>query len=570
MIAYLPVKIKLLSANKKAILGVNNCCTGVLPVQALTGPPGGGDPPWTRCRPVQASCLYNNSMLFICSRLALIFLLFFIFFGLPLKGLGQDNPTLLDELFTKYHRYEDFEGAVLVAENGQTVYQQAFGLANREWDIPNHVDTKFNLASLSKQFTAALVLLLAEEKKIELDSSLSHYYPAYRPDVGTKVTVHQLLTHTSGIPNYTSLPAVWTDSLVLRYTPDELVEKFGSMDLEFEPGTGYQYNNTGYFLLSILIEKVTGQPFEQVLQEKILTPLGMNNTDVDDRSEIIKHRAYGYVKNLEGYTNASPMYMKNLQGAGNMYSTVEDLLLWNNALYGGKLLSKKSLQLMTEAHTQESDGWIAPYPNSYGYGLGIATLPAPSGKGKSLKMYFHSGHISGFSSFMVHFPESHHTIILLSNTGGTSTSRMNEITQEAKNILYGLPYQMPQRALSSTLLKVTREEGVEAAIKKYHYLVSAFPYDYADTENELDKLATDLFTLQQPEAAFRMLELNAAVNPSWETYLYLARACHAKDEITEALNYYKKSLNVNPAKTDDEKKAKEEAKKNLKELKKDL
>ena len=498
------------------------------------------------------------------------FLPFLAVLCLPQQGFGQDNPALLDELFTKYHRFEDFEGAVLVAENGQVVYQQAFGWANREWDIPNHVDTKFNLASLSKQFTAALVLLLAEEGKIELDSSLSHYYSAYRPDIGTKVTVHQLLTHTSGIPNYTSLPAVWTDSLVLRYTPDELVEKFGSMDLEFEPGTEYQYNNTGYFLLSILVEKVTGQPFEEVLQERILTPLSMENTGVDDRSEIIKHRAYGYVKNLEDYTNASPMYMKNLQGAGNMYATVEDLLRWNNALYGGKLLSDKSLQLMTKAHTQENDGWIAPYSNSYGYGLGIATLPATSGKGRALKMYFHSGHISGFSGFMAHFPEDHHTIILLSNTGGTSTARMNEIALEAKNILYGLPYQMPQRALSSTLLKVTREEGVEAAIKKYHYLVSAFPYDYPDTENELNKLSTDLFTLQQSEAAFRILELNTVVNPGWETYLYLARAFHAKDALPEAVNYYKKSLSENPAKTADEKKAKEEARKNLKELKKDL
>jgi tetratricopeptide (TPR) repeat protein len=128
---------------------------------------------------------------------------------------------------------------------------------------------------------------------------------------------------------------------------------------------------------------------------------------------------------------------------------------------------------------------------------------------------------------------------------------------------------MPQRALSSTLLKVTREEGVEAAIKKYHYLVGAFPYDYPETENELHKLATDLFTLQQSAAAFRILELNTVVNPGWETYLYLARAYHATEDTSTAVNYYKKSLSINPGKTTDEKKAREEVKKNLKELKKD-
>lgn len=510
------------------------------------------------CLPVSTKKLISIIVVFITSAL------------LPLKGWGQDKTALLDELFTKYHRYEDFEGAVLVAENGKIVYQNAFGWANREWDIPNRVDTKFNLASISKQFTAALVLLLAEEGKIDLDSSLSHYYPGYRPDIGSKVTVHQLLTHTSGIPNYTSIPSVWTDSLVIRYTPDQLVEKFGSMDLEFEPGTRYQYNNTGYFLLSVIIEKVSGQPFEQVLQEKILRPLDMHHTGIDDRSEIVKQRAHGYIRNLEGYVNASPMYMKNLQGAGNMYATVEDLFRWNQALYGGKLLPKKSLRLMTQTQAPDTDVWIAPFTNSYGYGLGIASIDPKVENAPALKMYFHSGHISGFSGFMAHFPEDHHTVIMLSNLGGVSTGRMNEITQEAKNILYGLPHQMPQRALASTLLKVTREEGVEAAIKKYHYLVEAFPYDYPNTENELNKLASDLSTLKRTKAALKILELNTVVNPGWTTYLHMARAHYALENAAEAIDYYKKSLRINPGKTEPEKQGKEEAKKVLKELKKEL
>jgi tetratricopeptide (TPR) repeat protein len=147
---------------------------------------------------------------------------------------------------------------------------------------------------------------------------------------------------------------------------------------------------------------------------------------------------------------------------------------------------------------------------------------------------------------------------------------MNEITQEAKNILYGLPIQMPQRALASTLLKVTREEGVEAAIKKYHYLVEAFPYDYPNTENELNKLASDLSTLKRTNAALKILELNTVVNPGWATYLHMARAHYALENADGAMEYYKKSLGINPGKTDPEKQGKEEAKKVLKELKKEL
>jgi len=505
------------------------------------------------------------------SKKATLFIFVLLLVALPsLNGFAQDKSALLDELFTKYHRFENFEGAVLVAENGKVLYKNAFGLANREWEIPNSTDTKFSLASISKQFTAALVLLLAEEGKIHLDSSLSHYYPNYRADVGQKVTIHQLLTHTSGIPNYTSLPDVWSDSLVIRYATDELVKKFGSMDLEFEPGSQYQYNNTGYFLLSVIIEKVTGQPFEQVLQEKILTPLAMHNTGIDDRSTIIKQRAQGYIRNLEGFMNASPMYMKNLQGVGNMYATVEDLFRWNQALYGGEILATKSLRLMTQAHAPENNGWIPPFSSSYGYGLGVASITSEKDDFPALQMYFHSGHISGFSGFMGYFPKDGHTIILLSNLGGVSTARMNEITQEAKHILYDLPYEMPQRDLASALLKVVQEEGTEAAIEKFHYLVDAFPYDYTDTEKDLNKLASDLFTLKQTDAAFRILELNAIVNSGWETNLQLAKAAHALENPVEATQYYKKAQSLNPGKTSAEKQAKEEIKKALKVLKKEL
>ncbi len=485
-------------------------------------------------------------------------------------GYAQEEVNLLDELFTKYHRYEDFQGAVLVAEEGNIVYKNAFGLANREWNNLNQPDTKFDLASLSKQFLAVLILQLEQEGKIDLDSTLSTYYPEYRKDTGEKITIKQLLSHTSGIPNYTNIPYVWSDSLMNRYTKEDLVKKFCSMDLEFSPGSRYQYNNTGYFLLSMVVEKITGNSFEEELQKRIFTPLQMTHSGVDDRNKVLEKRAYGYTKNLDGYTNAPGVYMQNLQGAGNLYSTVDDLLKWDQALYTYRLVNKRSFQKMITPQTPPKTDWITPYANSYGFGVGLANVDPASKGGDSLEMQFHSGHISGFSSYMARFPERKILVIILSNLGGISTSRMNEIAQQAKNIIYGIPYEMPQRALAPVLYKVTREEGLEAAIKKYHYLVESFPYDYKSTEKELEKLAQDLMNTKQQEAAIRFLELNVFINPNWRTFNSLAEAFKKNNNPEEAMKYYKKSLGENPGKTDLEKLAREESRQAIKNLKKSL
>ena len=235
-------------------------------------------------------------------RIPVIFLLSTVWCAIvhPPATVAQTKAEEIAQICKKFGGYE-FQGAILVAHQEEVLYQQAFGLANREWNVANTPDTKFDIASLSKQFTAALVLQLVAEGQMHLDSTISAYYPAYRPDVGRRVTIHQLLTHQSGIPNYTNLPYVWSDSLALPYTSEQLVEKFGSGDLEFEPGTRYQYNNTGYYLLSLLIEAVTGQPFVTVLQERILIPLGLQQTGVDDRAQVLERRAYGYDKTTRGF-----------------------------------------------------------------------------------------------------------------------------------------------------------------------------------------------------------------------------------------------------------------------------
>jgi CubicO group peptidase (beta-lactamase class C family) len=483
---------------------------------------------------------------------------------LDANGQAVDKLKAIDEIFSKYHEYEGFQGTVLVAERGKVIYREAFGLANREWNIPNQVDSRFDIASVSKQFTAMLVMQLYEEGKIHLDSTISSYYPEYRSDVARNVTVHHLLTHRSGIPNYTSIPYVWSDSLINRYSSDELVQKFCSGELEFEPGSRYSYNNSGYFILSVILEKVSGQSFAELLQEKILEPLHMSNTGVDQRSSVIDKRAYGYVQKNGIFENARPMYMANLQGAGNMYSTVDDLYRWDRALHARKLLSAKGHREMTQAFSEENDTWITPYKNSYGYGMGVAKVPGP--RNKEVEMVFHSGHITGYSSFMARFVDDEHLVVLLSNLGEVSTARMNAIAQEVKNVLYGLPYEVPKRSLKSSLFDTIRSEGIEAGLEQYDELTEAFPYEYKDTGKELYQLGKELLASNMEDEALEIYRLNVKVNPNWKSYHLLADAYYEREGYQEAALLYKKSMEINPRSTQEEKTAFQAARKSLSSL----
>ena len=195
-----------------------------------------------------------------------------ILVSLPSAALAQNTTqskaTKIDEVMTAASKYRLFNGSVLVAENGKVIYKKGLGMANMEWNIPNAPDTRFRLGSITKQFTAALVLQLVDQGKIKLDGKLSDYLPAYRKDVGEKVTIHQLLNHTSGIPSYTGLAKFLEEASRNSYTVDDFVKKYASNDLEFEPGSKFAYNNSGYFLLGAIIEKVTGKTYEQALKEK--------------------------------------------------------------------------------------------------------------------------------------------------------------------------------------------------------------------------------------------------------------------------------------------------------------
>ena len=253
--------------------------------------------------------------------------------------LAQDAARM-EEVVQTYVRDKSFMGTVLVARGTDVILNKGYGSANLEWDIPNTPTTKFRLGSLTKQFTAASILLLEERGKLKLEDPIKKYVPE-APAAWDSITIVNLLTHSSGIPNFTSLPDY--NSLKLRDTPvAKTVATVRDKPLDFVPGEKMTYSNSGYLVLGDVIERITGASYEKFVKDNIFTPLGMKDSGYDSNTAVIPRRAAGYMPSPTGPVNAGFVHMSIPHGAGALYSTTEDLLRWEQGLFGGKLLSAAS------------------------------------------------------------------------------------------------------------------------------------------------------------------------------------------------------------------------------------
>jgi CubicO group peptidase (beta-lactamase class C family) len=441
--------------------------------------------------------------------------------------IADDNADEIDKLLQMYVDYGQFNGSVLVAEKGNIIYKKGFGYANMEWEIPNTTATKFRLASVSKQFTATLIMQLVEEGKIKLDGKLSSYLPYYRKDTGEKVTIHQLLTHTSGIPSYTNRYGGQLNRLTLE--ADSLVIKYCSDSLEFEPGSQFRYNNSGYAILGAIIEHVSEKSYQQVLQEKIFEPLGMKNSGYDNDERLLANRASGYAKDFSGYRNASFLDMSVPYAAGALYSTVEDLYLWDRGLYANKILKQSSLEKM-----------FTPEMNHYGYGWGIYYLP--SGDEDSVKSVAHSGGINGFSTRIMRILKDQHLIVALANV---PNSILPAMVEKIAAILYKQPYEMPKKMASDELANILFEEGVEAAEKRYREMRDNEKDAYRFNENQFNNLGYVFLRSGKNAEAIAVFKFNVENHPeSANVYDSLAEAYMKDGQNKEAIANYEKTLEI--------------------------
>ena len=318
--------------------------------------------------------------------------------AVPAAAQGLDRMEQIVKAYAD--EAKTFMGTVLVAQDGKVLVSRAYGFANLEWRIPNTPSTRFRLGSVTKQFTAASILLLEERGKLATGDLVKNHLPD-APAAWDQITLYHLLTHTSGIPSFTGFPEYRTAKLVMTPT-EKIVAAFRDKPLEFAPGEKFNYSNSGYVLLGYLVEKISGQTYEQFVQENIFTPLGMKDSGLDSNRTVIPQRASGYSPSPNGPVNAEFIHMSIPHGAGALYSTTEDLLRWTQGLFGGKLLSPASLEKMK-----------TPFKNDYAFGLQARTV-------NGRLVIDHGGGIEGFNTMLAYYPATKLTVAVLGNLNGNA------------------------------------------------------------------------------------------------------------------------------------------------------
>ena len=465
-----------------------------------------------------------------------------VLFSSSCKGQKETEINKYGKFLSEIHQRGQFNGNVLVVENGKIAFQGAYGQSNTDPADSLNLHSVFRLGSVSKQFTAMAVMILKEEGKLKYDQDLSDFIPElpYK-----NISIRHLLNHTSGLPDYTRLmaenwkPELEEDDPERFITGNEdiikmLAEK--KPEIYFRPGEQWQYSNTGYVLLASVVSRASGLPFEQFLKEYIFKPIGMNSTVVYDyvpgKDPSMPLRVYGYRKELNGELVPNDCHFLNpAQGDGGIYSTLGDMYKWDQALYTDKLVPQSTLQ---EAFTpgKLNDG------SNTNYGFGWFIPNTASGK----KVVDHTGGWVGFVTYIYRETEENNCIVILTNN---SSSYFGGAMFPLRNIMNGKPYTTPKLQISEAIGQSVLNEGIDKAKEEYRRLKSEFPDDYIFRENQLDRLGNQLLQMNKPEEAIEILRLNVEEYPGSARALngYGDGLISVGDTLT-ALQKYKKALTI--------------------------
>ncbi len=347
------------------------------------------------------------------------------------NGLG----SAIDEVCAKAFKPDEPGAAVIVVKDGKVIFRKGYGLANLELGVKIEPDMIFRIGSITKQFTAIAILMLAEQGKLSLEDEIIKFLPDY-PTQGHRITIEHLLTHTSGIKSYTGLPE-WRPQWRKDVSIKELIDVFKDKPMEFAPGEKWNYNNSAYVLLGAIIEKISGQSYAEFLEKNIFAPLGMKSTFYDDTARVIARRAAGYSKGKDGYVNCDYLSMTWPHAAGALVSTVDDLALWDAALYTEKLVKSVSLKRAWTPYTLKSGK-----PTKYGYGWGMLSL---AGR----RAIEHGGGINGFTCDAVRLPDDRVYVAILTNRDSGTGDLGHRIASLAVGASYREPVaiKLPSEAL---------------------------------------------------------------------------------------------------------------------------
>jgi CubicO group peptidase (beta-lactamase class C family) len=353
---------------------------------------------------------------------------FALLLSIALLASAQDLNTRFDDIAKARVNNKQFMGNVLLAKGDQVLFEKSYGSADMEWNVANTPESKFRIGSVTKQFTAACILLLEDRGKLKTDDLVSKYVPN-APAAWAKITIYHLLTHTSGIPSFTNFPE-YEQFQRQPTTPEKLLAFFRDKPLEFEPGSKWKYSNSGYEVLGYLIEKVTGETYQQFVDENIFKLLDMRDSGYDSNSLVIPHHAYGYTPGPHGVTVAGYVDMTVPYAAGGLYSTTRDLRKWERGLFGARVLKPSSFQKM-----------ITPFKDEYGCGLSVTTV-------NGRKRIEHGGGIQGFNSELAYWPGEQMSVIVLANLNGSAAS---DIAADLAATVHGEKVTLPSERKEITL-----------------------------------------------------------------------------------------------------------------------
>jgi CubicO group peptidase (beta-lactamase class C family) len=471
-------------------------------------------------------------------------ILLFLFIFLVQTSFAQSKKEKLAKIMMTYHQYNMFDGAVLVAENGKIIYKDAYGLANREWNIQNRTDTKFMIGSISKPLTATLMLILVQKGLVQLDKTIDDYLPEFKNKPASKVTIRQLLGHKSGMPNYDIIndffPRISRQSL----TREEYVKIYMDSALAFEPGTSFLYSSWGYYTLGYIIEKVTGKTYAQAMQEEIFKKIKMDNSGSYLHTQIVNKRASGYDFGFGNYISADFRDQSNTMGTGDIYSTVEDLFKFHMAIANNTLINK---QLTSE---MLSPGKLQY--NNYGYGWFNQIFKYTVTD--SLKVNYHLGSTNGFISFALRIPETNSFVVFLCNSAPTNYFG---ITKNLLKVIYDKPVNLKEpvhKKMETIISKFDTKKALE------EYVIMKRDTAHYDIDwLQMYYLSEKLLSLNRFEDAKIIAENNVKEFPEKDIIaLSMANIYLALKRKDDAIKFYKKTLQLNPNI--------EEAKNRLKEL----
>ncbi len=448
---------------------------------------------------------------------------FLLVFPLGILAQSADQASEMDRFMTTLHERGQFSGSIVVAKDGKMIYRKAFGEADWQSHQKFTHTTISNIASVSKQFTAMAVMMLAEQKKLQYEDSVAKYLPELGSTLNG-ITLRHLLHHTSGIPDLGDLgidsPQLTNDGVLRRLMkPDFRVS---------QPGEKYHYSNTNYILLAVVVERVAGQGFTTFLTEKIFEPLAMQDTFINEApqpgTKII-------AKSYDQFGNPASA-IGRVTGSSGIHSTVDDLLKWDQALYSERLVRQSTL---AEAFTP---GQVKTGGSTYGFGWNIGTQ-------EGQKFIWHQGSTGGYRALIKRMLAEKITIIILTNHGN---SKRLEISDAILNMLHGKAYVFPKRSIAVAMYETLNKQGIQAALKLYETLRAANDAAYDSGEGELNSLGYQVLSgNRKTKEAIEIFKLNTVAYPqSSNAFDSLGEAYQVSGNKELAVKSYQKAVELDP------------------------